>query len=135
MLFRSLKIVRVLLIYLQGIREIKRLIHPSAVIPVKLGAKPVPDRVMEAVWGFFSAYVIVFLLFLLLVLASGENFITAFSAVGACLNNLGPGLGDVARHYATLSDPSKWVLCLAMLMGRLEIFTLLVLFTPYFWQR
>jgi trk system potassium uptake protein TrkH len=131
----GLKIVRVLLIYLQGIREIKRLIHPSAVIPVKLGARPVPDRVMEAVWGFFSAYVIVFLLFLLLVLAGGENFITAFSAVGACLNNLGPGLGDVAQHYAALSDPSKWVLCLAMLMGRLEIFTLLVLFTPYFWQR
>ena len=131
----GLKIVRVLLIYLQGIREMKRLIHPSAVIPVKLGANPVSDRVMEAVWGFFSAYVIVFLLFLLLLLASGQNFITAFSAVGACLNNLGPGLGDVASHYAALPDASKWVLCLAMLMGRLEIFTLLVLFTPYFWQR
>lgn len=131
----GLKIVRVLLIYLQGMREVKRLIHPSAVIPVKLGRDPVPDRVMEAVWGFFSAYVMVFLVFLLLLLATGENFITAFSAVAACLNNLGPGLGGVAANYAGQPDFSKWVLCLAMLMGRLEIFTLLVLFTPHFWRR
>ncbi|MEJ2132665.1 MAG: TrkH family potassium uptake protein, partial [Gammaproteobacteria bacterium] len=131
----GLKIVRVHLIYMQGIREVKRLIHPNAVIPVKLGHDPVPDRIMEAVWGFFSAYVIVFLIFLRLLLAAGQTFITAFSAVGACLNNLGPGLGDIAGTYGQLPDLSKWVLCLAMLMGRLEIFTLLVLFTPYFWRR
>jgi trk system potassium uptake protein TrkH len=96
----------------------------------------VSDRVVEAVWGFFSVYVIVFLsMVTVLMLISDLSFITAFSAVGACLNNLGPGLGDVAANYAGLSDPVKWVLIVAMLLGRLEIFTLLVLFAPAFWRR
>lgn len=130
------KVVRVLLIYLQGVREIRRLIHPNGVFTIKLGEHRVPDRVVEAVWGFFSVYVVTFLTMVpLLMLVSDENFITAFSAVAACLNNLGPGLGDVARNYAELSDPVKWILVVAMLLGRLEIFTLLVLLTPAFWRR
>ena len=115
-------------------REAKRLIHPNAVIPIKVGKKPVADRVVEAVWGFFSLYLFVFVVLLLLLLASGLDQVTAWSAVGACINNLGPGLGDVAMHYGDLPTFSKWVLCIAMLMGRLEIFTLLVLFTPTFWR-
>ena len=75
------------------------------------------------------------LLFLLFLLAQGNDFITSFSAVGATLNNLGPGLGDVANNYQSLSDYSKIGLCVAMLLGRLEIFTLLVLFTPAFWKK
>jgi len=132
----GIKMVRVLLIYLQGIREIRRLIHPQGIFPVKLGRNRVPGRVLEAVWGFFSVYVIIFLTMVsLLMLISELDFITAFSAVGACLNNLGPGLGAVAENYASLSAEVKWTLTAAMLLGRLEIFTLLVLLTPAFWRR
>jgi trk system potassium uptake protein TrkH len=132
----GIKIIRVLLIWLQGAREIRRLIHPNGVFPVKLGRHKVPDRVIEAVWGFFSIYVIVFLTMVTLVmLVSDLDFITAFSAVGACLNNLGPGLGAVAENYAGLDPLVKWGLIFAMLLGRLEIFTLLVLFSPAFWRR
>ncbi|TNC81437.1 MAG: potassium transporter [Oleiphilus sp.] len=130
----GMKAIRVLLIFKQGLREIKRLIHPNAIIPVKLGNKPVPDRVLEAVWGFFSVYLFMFVILLLLLLATGLDQVTAWSAVGACINNLGPGLGEVAVHYGDLPDTAKWVLCFAMLMGRLEIFTLLILFTPAFWR-
>jgi trk system potassium uptake protein TrkH len=130
----GMKAIRVLLIYKQGLREIKRLIHPNAIIPVKVGKKPVPDRVIEAVWGFFSVYLFVFVVLLLLLLATGLDQVTAWSAVGATINNLGPGLGDVASHYGDIPDTAKWILCFAMLMGRLEIFTLLILFTPAFWR-
>ena len=85
-------------------------------------------------WGFFAAYVMVFMAMLLALLATGLDIITAFSAVGACINNLGPGLGDVGYSYAGLNDLAKWTLCFAMFLGRLEIFTLLVLFTPAFWR-
>lgn len=132
----GLKMVRVLLIYLQGLREVRRLIHPSGVFPVKLGNATVSDRVMNAVWGFFAAYVLIFLIMLCaIMLFSDIDFISAFSAVGACLNNLGPGLGDVALNYADQTATTKWILVLAMLLGRLEIFTLLVLLTPAFWRR
>jgi len=131
----GMKVIRILLIFKQGIREIQRLIHPNAVISIKLGRKLVSDRVIEAVWGFFAVYVLVYLVLLIIMLAMGIEVITAFSAVGACLNNLGPGLAGVAENYADISDPAKWVLCLAMLLGRLEIFTLLVLFMPMFWRR
>ncbi|KZY48315.1 potassium transporter, partial [Oleiphilus sp. HI0050] len=130
----GMKAIRILLIYKQGLREIQRLIHPNAIIPVKLGKKPVPDRVIEAVWGFFSVYLFVFVILLLMLLATGLDQVTAWSAVGASINNLGPGLGDVAQHYGDIPDTAKWVLCFAMLMGRLEIFTLLILFTPAFWR-
>ncbi|MEQ8858241.1 MAG: TrkH family potassium uptake protein [Pseudomonadales bacterium] len=132
----GLKIVRVLLIYLQGMREIRRLIHPNGVFTIKLGSQRVPDRVVDAVWGFFSVYVIVFLTMVSVIMVIAPmDFITAFSAVGACLNNLGPGLGDVALNYAGLPAGAKWLLVVAMVLGRLEIFTLLVLLTPSFWRR
>jgi trk system potassium uptake protein len=132
----GLKVVRVLLIYRQGLREMKRLIHPSGVFTIKLGSQRVSDRVVDAVWGFFALYIIVFLslVFLMLVLAP-VDFLTAFSAVAACLNNLGPGLGSVALNYSGLPATAQWLLMLAMVLGRLEIFTLLVLFTPAFWRR
>ena len=132
----GIKIIRVLLIYKQGMREIKRLIHPNGVFPIKLGRQRVPDSVINAIWGFFSAYVILFLTMVtLMMLVAPVDFITAFSAVAACLNNLGPGLGDVALNYASLPAAAKWLLMVAMLLGRLEIFTLLVLLTPAFWRR
>ena len=131
----GMKVIRVLLLIRQGFREMKKLIHPNAHFVVKISRKPVPDKVIEAVWGFFSAYIIVFVVFMLLLMMSGLDQVTSFSAVAAMLNNLGPGLGDVAANYRNINDFSKWLLCAAMLMGRLEIFTLLVLLTPAFWKR
>ncbi len=130
----GIKVIRWLLIAKQGMREIARLIHPSAEIPVKIGNKVVPFRVVDAVWGFFSVYVVIFSLMLVLMMATGLDQVTAFSAVAAVLNNLGPGLGEVAAGFMTVSDPAKWIAMVGMLLGRLEIFTLLVLVTPTFWR-
>ena len=131
----GMKMIRILLIFKQGFREVQRLIHPKAIIPIKLGGNVVSDRVIEAVWGFFAVYVMAFMIMLLALLATGLDIVTAFSAVGACINNLGPGLADVAETYGHLPVMAKWILCFAMLLGRLEVFTLLVLFTPMFWRR
>lgn len=131
----GLKMYRVLLIYRQGIREIRRLIHPNAIFHIKLGEQLVPDRVVDAVWGFFAVYLIVFLTMVCILLGISDlDFLTAFSAVAANLNNLGPGLGDVAANYQNLPPSTKWVLMLAMVLGRLEIFTLLVVLTPEYWR-
>lgn len=130
----GIKVIRWLLVYKQGVREIIRLVHPSAEIPVKLGNKAVPSRVVEAVWGFFSVYIIVFGIMLLAMMSTGLDQVTAFSAVAATLNNLGPGLGDVASGFRGLTDTAKWISVAGMLLGRLEIFTLLVLITPTFWR-
>ncbi len=130
----GIKVVRWLLIYKQGVREIVRLVHPSAEIPVKLGNKAVPFRVVDAVWGFFSIYVVVFSVMLIAMMATGLDQVTAFSAVAATLNNLGPGLGEVSSGFMSLSNTAKWISIAGMLLGRLEIFTLLVLVTPTFWR-
>jgi trk system potassium uptake protein TrkH len=130
----GLKVIRVLLLYLQGKREIDRLVHPKAVYSVKLGDRAMPDRVVEAVWGFFSAYAIVFVIIMIGLIATGLDNITAFTATAATLNNLGPGLGDVATTFSSVTDPGKWMLIAAMLFGRLEVFSLLVLFSPTFWR-
>jgi trk system potassium uptake protein TrkH len=130
----GMKVIRVLLIYKQGIREIRRLIHPNAIIPVKINKRTVNDRVLESVWGFFSVYILTYMVMMVALLATGLDHVTAFSAVGACLNNLGPGLGDVAAHYGDITDVAKWILSITMLLGRLEIFTFLVLMSPAFWR-
>ena len=130
----GMKVIRAVLLFKQGKREISRLVHPSALIPIKLNGKPVPDSVVDAVWGFFALYVLCYLFFSLLLMATGADPVTAFSAVTACLNNLGPGLGEVAENYASISTAAKWILSLCMLLGRLELFTLLVLLSPAFWR-
>ncbi|MEW9797874.1 TrkH family potassium uptake protein [Alteromonas sp. CYL-A6] len=130
----GLKVIRVYLLFLQGKREVDRLVHPKAVYSVKLGERAMPDRVVEAVWGFFSAYAIVFVIIMIGLIATGLDNLTAFTATAATLNNLGPGLGEVATTYASVSDSGKWLLVLAMLFGRLEVFSLLVLFSPTFWR-
>ena len=131
----GIKVIRWLLIYKQGMREIVRLVHPSAEIPVKLGNSAVQPRVIDAVWGFFSVYVVVFGVMMILMMMTGLDQVTAFSAVAATLNNLGPGLGDVANGFMTVPDNAKWIAVAGMLLGRLEIFTLLVLISPEFWRR
>ncbi|MDO6695604.1 TrkH family potassium uptake protein [Aliiglaciecola sp. 3_MG-2023] len=130
----GLKVIRVFLLYLQGKREVERLIHPKAVYSVKLGDRLMPERVVEAVWGFFSAYAMIFVVIMIGLIATGMDNLTAFSATAATLNNLGPGLGTVAGTFADVSDSGKWLLIVAMLFGRLEVFSLLVLFSPTFWR-
>ena len=131
----GLKMYRVLLIYRQGMREIRRLIHPNGVFLIKFGDRLVPDRAVDAVWGFFAVYLIAFITMVCVLLGISDlDFLSAFSAVAANLNNLGPGLGDVALNYQGLPAAAKWVLMLAMLLGRLEIFTLLVVLTPEYWR-
>ena len=131
----GLKIIRVLLIYKQGLREIYRLIHPNAIFPIKVSGRKMTDNVIDAVWGFFSIYILLFIVLLLGLIATDLDFVTAFSAVGSALNNLGPGLGAVAENYAEISSTAKFLLCLGMVLGRLEIFTILVLFTAMFWRK
>ena len=116
-------------------KNIMKIIHPNSVTSIKLGSKSVDEEVATSVWGFFSIYVISFVILLVGVLISGLDFESAFSAVGACLNNLGPGLGVVSENYADINSFSKGILAFAMLLGRLEIFTLLVILTPMFWAK
>lgn len=131
----GIKVIRILLLVKQGAREVNRLIHPNAQIPVRVGNKVISQRVIDAVWGFFALYVASFSVMYLALAFTGLDLITSFSAVAATMNNLGPGLGDVGANYANINDTAKWILCFAMLLGRLEIFTLLVLFSPSFWRR
>lgn len=131
----GIKVIRFVLLVKQGYREIQRLIHPNAQLPVKVGGKVMREGVISAVWGFFALYVAAFAVMMLALMATGLDQVTAFSAVAATINNLGPGLGQVATNFADLSDPAKWIAVFAMLLGRLEIFTLLVLFTPAYWRR
>jgi trk system potassium uptake protein TrkH len=91
--------------------------------------------VVEGVGGFMAVYVVCFIAMYLLLLATGLDMITSFSAVTACLNNLGPGLGQVGANYEGINSTSKWILCFAMLLGRLEIFPFLVLLSPTFWRQ
>lgn len=131
----GMKVIRVLLLIKQGQREIIRLIHPNAQVAVKIGKVPVNNAVIDAVWGFFAAYVGLFVLMMLILMFNGLDQVTAFSAIAATINNLGPGLGEVSDNYGSLSDFNKGLLCFSMFLGRLEIFALLVLLTPAFWRK
>lgn len=130
----GLRVARVLVLYLQGKRELKRVVHPNLVYPIKWGKNVLDERVIGGIWAFFSAYLLVFLICLLGVIACGVEPFNAFNAVLASLNNLGPALGSVSSNMTAIPDSAKWILTIAMVCGRLEIFTLLALFTPAFWK-
>ena len=130
----GMKVMRVLMVFKQGMREVRKLIHPNAIMHVHLGKQVVSQRIMNAVWGFFVAYILVFVILMLLMIHAGLDQVSAFSAVATCLNNLGPGLGVVASNFQAVSDMGKGISIIAMLMGRLEIFTILILLTPAFWK-
>ena len=130
----GIKVIRFLLLFKQGKRETLRLIHPQAQLTVKFGGRPVEDRVIDAVWGFFSMYMALFVIMSLLLAGSGMDLVTAFSAVATCMNNAGPALGQVSSNFSTVGDFDLWILTFAMLLGRLEVFTILVLLTPAFWR-
>jgi len=130
----GIKAIRMLLLTKLTSRELKRLLHPNGVFTIRLQGNQVNPRLIEGVWGFFVAYALLFGLILLALEMTGLDTRTAWSATMATLNNLGPGLGGVAANYLHLPDAAKWVLCLAMLFGRLEIFTLLVFVSPLMWR-
>ena len=130
----GIKIIRFLLVIKQGYRECKRVVHPHGVFNVRLRRTIVSDRVLEAVWGFCSIYIIVFLLVMSSLLMLDVDHLTAWSATLATINNLGPGLGDVAQGYADMGVGAKLVLAFAMLVGRLEVFTVAVLLLPITWR-
>ena len=131
----GLKVIRVYLLFKQGSREIFRMIHPRASSSIRAGETHLSDRIVDAIWGFFSVYVLLFTILLMAMIATGLDQVTSFSAVAACMNNLGPGLGEVSAHYADINTPAKWILIIAMLLGRLEIFTIMALFTATFWRK
>ncbi len=131
----GMKVIRWLVVFRQGVAELKQLVHPSAEVPVKLAGRPVPQRIILGVGGFFAMYLIVFAVLMLLLMMFDFDQVTAWSTVAASLNNVGPGLADVTMTFRDVSDSAKWVCALAMLIGRLEIFALLLLLTPAFWER
>jgi trk system potassium uptake protein TrkH len=133
----GIKMARALLLVKQAQSELTRIVHPRAVVPVTMGGGIVDARVLQSVLAFMLVYGAVMSAATLLLLASGLDVVTAFTAVVACINNTGPGLGSVgpAGNYQGLSDFQTWVCSITMLMGRLELFAVLVLFTPGFWRR
>ena len=130
----GIKVMRVLLMIKQGLHEFFVLLHPKAIRPVRVGNQILNENVIQAIWGFFSVYIFVFILLTLGMILAGMDQVTAFSAVATCINNLGPGLGQVSANFADVSDAAKLVGVTAMLMGRLEVFTLLVILMPEFWR-
>lgn len=133
----GIKMIRALILYKQVYRELVRAMHPNAVWPVRVGGGVVPPHILTAVLAFGFAYMCLIVALTLLLSFSGLDIVTAFSAVVASINNTGPGLNQVgpATTYEILSDFQTWVCTVAMLLGRLEIFTLLVVFTPAFWKK
>jgi trk system potassium uptake protein TrkH len=133
----GIKMFRTLVLFRQAQRELFLLVHPAAVTPVKIGGQVVANKIVFAVLAFVVLYFATVVTLTFMLLASGLDFISSFSAVIACINNAGPGLGVVgpASNYQGLTDFQTWVCSLAMLLGRLEIFSMLVLFTPTFWRK
>ncbi|HET8551312.1 MAG TPA: TrkH family potassium uptake protein [Gammaproteobacteria bacterium] len=131
----GLKVLRIHLMTKQALRETRRLLHPSAEIPVKSGRSPVPNRILQAVLGFVATYFALFAIMMMILLATGMQPLEAFSGLATCMNNVGPGLGSVTFGFESVSNVAKWTLIAAMLLGRLEIYPLLILFTPAFWKR
>jgi trk system potassium uptake protein TrkH len=133
----GMKMIRALVLLKQSLREFTRIAHPRAIVQLKIAGEAVENNVVFAVLAFMLAYGLTMVGMSLLLTATGLDFLTAFSAVTACINNMGPGLGQVgpATTYAVLTDFQTWVCTIAMLLGRLELFTLLIVFTPAFWRK
>jgi len=130
------KVMRVMVVFKQVAAELKRLVHPRVVAPVRLEHHTIDRNIVASVWGFMGAYMACFIVVGLVLTVMGLDLVTSFSASIACLGNIGPGLGSVgpAGNYAHLPMAAKWLLSLAMIVGRLEVYTILVLFLPEFWR-
>jgi trk system potassium uptake protein TrkH len=133
----AIKIMRIILLVKHGYREIFSLIHPHAVRSIKLGGKPVPPEVLNSIWGFFILYVGLFIAAVILMSALGLDTVTSFASVAATIGNVGPGFGLVGpvSNYLSVPDIGKWVLIFCMILGRLEIYTVIILLVPAYWQK
>ena len=133
----GMKQVRVLLMLKQGYRELYQLIHPHAVTTVKLDNKPFTKEILGSIWGFLFIFLIMNVLGTLALTAMGLDYVTATSTVIAAMNNIGPALGEAGptNNYFGLPDAAKWVLAFLMLVGRLEVYTVIILFIPRFWKK
>ena len=130
----GMKVWRILLMLKVGFSNITKIMHPSAVSSVKLNGEKVVSSQIEAVFSFIAIYISFFLLFMFVLIYQNVDFYSAFSGTAAAINNLGPGLGGLSENYSTLSDTGKFALTLAMIVGRLELFGVLILFVPSFWR-
>lgn len=133
----GIKMMRTLILYKQARRELLKLLHPNVADLIKLGTTAVPNKVAFSILGFIFLYFMTMATMTFLLLLSGLDFVSALSAVVACINNAGPGLGVVgpAQNYASLNDFQTWVLSATMLLGRLEILSVVVIFTRHFWRK
>jgi len=133
----GIKMFRTLLLWKQAGREMKKIVHPSAVIPIRVGSQVIAERITASVLAFIFLYFSVVAILTFVLLLSGLDFIVAFSSIVASINNLGPGIGPTgpAGNYQGLTDFQTWVCAVAMLLGRLEILGVLVLFSPTFWRK
>ncbi|WP_133131086.1 TrkH family potassium uptake protein [Legionella yabuuchiae] len=131
----GVKVLRALLLFKQSKREMVRLLHPNAIIPIKFGEHILDEPVLQSMWGFISVFIALFLGLMVLFIAFGNDFVTSFSAIVASLANAGAGIGAISVTFDHLNLPSKWLLMFAMIAGRLEIFSLLILFSRQFWQK
>ena len=132
----GIKLIRHIVFFKNSILEFKRLLHPKAMIRLKLNNKVIPARILTHILVFLLIYMGVFVVGTIVVTALGMDMLSAAGAVATSLGNVGPGIGSVGpmENFAHLSAPIKWVLASVMLLGRLELFTILILFTPYFWK-
>jgi len=133
----GIKIMRIMLLIRHGYQQIFKVIHPHAVTTVKLGGKPVPQDILNSIWGFFILYVGLFFVSTLIMASLGLDMISALASVAASIGNIGPGLGMVGpvKNFLDVPEVGKWVLIFCMLLGRLEIYTVILLLTPEYWRR
>lgn len=131
----GIKVIRILLLTMHSSREIKRLIHPNAIYTIKIGSKIFSNNTIENIFGFFTAYLFIFIISFFILIGTGIDEYSAFTSIAATLNNLGEGMGCVSENFVHINPTGKWVLIITMIFGRLEVFTLLILFTPTFWKK
>jgi trk system potassium uptake protein TrkH len=132
----GIKFVRHILLFKNSVLELKRLIHPRAIIPVRFNKKPVDAEIISNVQAFFIFYIMIFILSSIVLSLFGLDFITAAGAAATCIGNVGPGIGAVGpiNNFSELPELVKWILSLLMLLGRLELFTVLIIFSPFYWK-
>ena len=131
----GIKVVRILVMFRLGMKEIHKFIRPNAQVSVKLNKSSINEKALVSVLGFFSLYAISFFIILMLLMFAGLDQVTAYSATAATMNNLGPGLGDVSQNYGSVGEAAKWILSFSMLIGRLEVLTIIAIFHRAFWRQ
>ena len=130
----GVKIIRVVLILKLLKKGLLKTVHPTAQIPIKINQQAVSEEVSSNIYDFFIFYLVSYIFLSIIMLFAGNDIATSFSSVASCLNNLGPAIGNVVNGYSEISTFSKYLLSFTMILGRLEIYTLLIILTPYFWK-